>query len=321
MPSTTTPTGAPARPADGGAAPRTGSAPVPPAPPAPPRSGSGSRRHITLALVALALVLLGVGGVIWFLGGSAPEAVDITAATADLEDTTTSDTAAEDNTAEDTSAATAADTTASAGTSAATGTSAETDTATAATSTTGIAGTWAVDTSIGTFSIADTTGTFVGFRVAEELASIGATEAVGRTPAVSGSVTIEGTTLTAASIEADLTQIVSDESRREDSIQRALGTSANPTATFTLTQPVELGEAAATGEVVTVTATGTLTVNGVTQEVTVPLSAQLTGDVVTVTGSFDITFADYGVSAPSAPIVISVADTGTVELQLYLTQG
>ena len=48
--------------------------------------------------------------------------------------------------------------------------------------TTGIAGTWTVDTSIGEFSFEDSTGTFVGFRVQEELCGIGSTTAVGRTP-------------------------------------------------------------------------------------------------------------------------------------------
>ena len=73
--------------------------------------------------------------------------------------------------------------------------------------------------------------------MAEELVSIGSTTAVGRTPEVTGSITIEGTTLTAAEIVADLTQIVSNESRRESAIQRTLGTGANPNATFVLTTP------------------------------------------------------------------------------------
>ena len=67
----------------------------------------------------------------------------------------------------------------------------------------GIAGTWSVDPSVGSFS--DFSGSFVGYRVKETLASIGATEAVGRTPAVTGTVTVEGTTITAAQLKADLT--------------------------------------------------------------------------------------------------------------------
>ena len=61
----------------------------------------------------------------------------------------------------------------------------------------GIEGSWTVDTSVGEFSVTEnTTATFVGFRIEEELANIGSATAVGRTPGVSGSMVIEGTTLT-----------------------------------------------------------------------------------------------------------------------------
>ena len=53
----------------------------------------------------------------------------------------------------------------------------------------------------------------------------------------------------------------------------------------------------------------------------VPLEAVWTDDVVVLTGSFDIALSDFDVEAPSAPIVVSVSDTATVELQLFLTRG
>ena len=46
----------------------------------------------------------------------------------------------------------------------------------------GLDGTWTVDPSIGSFS--DFSGSFVGYRVDEELANVGAATAVGRTPDV-----------------------------------------------------------------------------------------------------------------------------------------
>src|SRR3990172_7635776 len=67
-----------------------------------------------------------------------------------------------------------------------------------ATAADGITGTWVVDPSVG--SISDFSSTFVGYRVREELASIGATEAVGRTPDVTGSLTIVGTAITAGGL-------------------------------------------------------------------------------------------------------------------------
>ncbi|MET0457685.1 MAG: YceI family protein, partial [Ilumatobacteraceae bacterium] len=182
-------------------------------------------------------------------------------------------------------------------------------------------GTWNVDTTIGEFNDEDSTGTFVGFRIDEELSGIGSTTAVGRTPDVSGSITIDGTTLTAATFEADMTTITTNDGRRDDKVQGALETGEFPTATFVLTEPVELGDAAATGAAVDVQATGDLTVHGVTTTVTLPLQAQLVDGVVVVVGSIDITFADYGVSVPSSPIVVSAEDTGILELQLFLRQA
>ena len=185
----------------------------------------------------------------------------------------------------------------------------------------GVDGTWAVDTSVGQFSFEDSTGTFVGFRVSEELSGIGSTTAVGRTPAVEGTMTINGTTLTATTIDADMTALTTNNSRRDRPAQDALGTSQFPTATFVLTSPIELGDAASTGAKTAVTAKGDLTVHGVTKSVEVPLEAQLTGDTIVVVGSLPVVFSDYGITAPTAPIVLSVDDHGTMELQLFFTRA
>ena len=107
----------------------------------------------------------------------------------------------------------------------------------------GIAGTWTVDPTVGSFD--DFSGSFVGYRVQEELASVGATEAVGRTPDVTGTLTVDGTSITAAEFTADLTTLQSDEGNRDRQLGRqGLETGTYPTATFTLTQPIELGSVA-----------------------------------------------------------------------------
>jgi polyisoprenoid-binding protein YceI len=183
----------------------------------------------------------------------------------------------------------------------------------------GIAGTWTVDPSVGSF--ADFSGSFVGYRVKETLASIGATEAVGRTPDVTGSVTIEGTSITAATFTADLTGLRSDDDRRDGQLRRqALETGQFPQASFVLTTPVDLGSVPAEGARVEVTATGDLTLHGVTTSVQIPLEARLAGGVVTVAGSLPIAFADYSITPPSSMIVLSVEDKGVLELQLQLTR-
>jgi polyisoprenoid-binding protein YceI len=184
----------------------------------------------------------------------------------------------------------------------------------------GVEGEWVVDTTSGGFDFESATGTFAGFRVAEELVGIGATEAVGRTGSVSGSMTIEGTTVTAATIEIDLASITTNDGRRDNRVRDALETDRFPTASFVLSEPIELGDAAEAGDPVSVTATGELTVREVTNTVEFPLEAQLVDGTVVVVGSLEVVFADYGVQVPSAPIVVSAADRGPIELQLLFTR-
>jgi polyisoprenoid-binding protein YceI len=263
-------------------------------------------------VVVVVAALAGIG--IWyFFKDDAPAAVDLDAATAALDEDTAPSAVDQAVTtepaAEPVTTAAAADPVTT-----------EPATTDAVATTTGIAGTWTVDTSIGEFSFEDSTGTFVGFRVEEELSGIGSTTAVGRTPEVSGTMTIDGTTVTAVSVEANMDAITTNDSRRDDNARRALDTDEFPTATFVLTQPIELGDAAASGEPVAVTAVGDLTIHGTTLPVEIPLDARLVDGVVVVVGSLDIVFADYGVSVPDAPIVVSAEDHGVIELQLFFTR-
>ena len=182
----------------------------------------------------------------------------------------------------------------------------------------GIDGVWNVDTTVGEFSYTDSTGTFVGFRVREELAGVGEIDAVGRTPEVTGSLTIADDTVTEVEIVADLAALTTDDSRRDGKVRGALGTDQFPTASFRLTQPIDLGPEALTGGRVVAEATGELTIRDVTRSVVLPLEAQLVDDVIVVVGSLRLEFADYGVKVPTAPIVLSADEFGDLELQLFL---
>jgi polyisoprenoid-binding protein YceI len=236
---------------------------------------------IVLAVAVVLVVAVG-GGIWWFLRDDAPAKVNIDTAAESV--TTTTDASGEVSTVTD------------------------------------VNGTWVIDTSQGTFDFESATGTFAGFRIQEELSSIGSSTAVGRTGDVSGTIQIQGNALTAATFEVNLKTITTNQTQRNSQVQRALETSEFPTATFTLTQPVPLGADPVAGQEVSVTAVGNLTLHGVTKQIEVPLKAKLVGDTAVVVGSFDMTFSDYGVSVPKAPIVLSVADNGEVEMQLLLTK-
>ncbi|MGB3411019.1 MAG: YceI family protein [Microthrixaceae bacterium] len=181
-------------------------------------------------------------------------------------------------------------------------------------------GTWKVDTSSGDFDFESATGTFVGFRIKEELARLGSATAVGRTGQVDGSMTIAENVLTSAEFTVDMGSITTNDVRRDNKVQSALDIREFPTASFKLTSPVDLGANAADGGTVEATAKGDLTIHGKTRAVEMPVKAKLVDGTVAVVGSTDIKFSDFDVEVPNSPVVLSVEDHGTLELQLLLTR-
>ena len=112
-----------------------------------------------------------------------------------------------------------------------------------------------------------TSGSQAGYRVQETLFGQSHT-AVGRTHAVTGSLTISATSVTTAQLSVDLTKVTSDESLHDEQFQgRIMDTAMYPTATFALTQPIDLGSVPAEGVEITEQATGTLSMHGVTRAV------------------------------------------------------
>ncbi len=187
-----------------------------------------------------------------------------------------------------------------------------------ATSGVNLDGVWSVNTTLGSFD--DYTSSWVGYRVGEQLSGIGTTEAVGRTPAVAGTLEIVGATVVAAAVDVDLTTLVSDRTQRDGRVQQALEARQFPTARFELAEPVSFDALPAAGEEVTATVAGAFSVHGATRPVEVALEATWVDDIVIVGGVFEIRFEDYGITPPSAAVVLSVEDTATVELLLNLTR-
>jgi len=179
----------------------------------------------------------------------------------------------------------------------------------------GLDGTWTIDPAIGSFS--DFSDSFVGYRVDETLASNKANTAVGRTWQVTGTLTLAGSSISAVDVTANLQKLTSDDGRRDGQLrQQAIETDLFPNAAFKLTTPIALGSAPVDGKAISAMATGDFTLHGVTKSVHIPVQAQLSGDVVTVTGSIDIVFADYQIQPPQSFMILSTADHGTMEFQL-----
>jgi polyisoprenoid-binding protein YceI len=174
----------------------------------------------------------------------------------------------------------------------------------------------------GTWVIAPGSESFVGYRVKEELATIGTFTAVGRTQNVTATLEFDGSAITDVQVTADLTTLQSDSAMRDGQLKRqALETNTYPTATFVLTQDFALDGVPADGETVQATAVGDLTLHGVTRSVSIPLEGQLTNGFLVVVGSLDISFADFGIKQPTSPAVLGVEDHGLLELQLIFQQG
>lgn len=178
------------------------------------------------------------------------------------------------------------------------------------------------DALAGTWTLADNGESFVGYRVKEELASIGAFTAVGRTSNLTATMQFDGSAITDVQVTADLTTLQSDNSMRDGQLKRqALETSTYPTATFVLTEPIALDSVPDDGETVTATAQGDLTLHGVTRPVSIDLEGQFIGGYAVVAGSLDIRFADFGIAQPTSMAVLSIEDRGVMELQLVFEQA
>lgn len=128
----------------------------------------------------------------------------------------------------------------------------------------------------GTWQVA--AGSVAGFRVPESALGF-SNDVVGRTTAVSGAIIISGDRVTSAALRIALIGIKVS-GKAQPQLGSSLSTRRFPAATFTLTRPVTLGAAFASGATVTTTAVGELTMNGTAHLVQVTLSGRRDGPLL-----------------------------------------
>lgn len=144
-----------------------------------------------------------------------------------------------------------------------------------------------------------TDGSVVGYRVKEILFGQDV-EAVGRTSAVTGVLTISGAQVNRAEFEVDMATITSDSDRRDGQFNgRIMDVATYPTATFALSSPIDLPDSALSGDVIETKATGDLTLRGLTKPVDLTVQAQVKGSNVQVVGNITIEFDEWGIPDPS----------------------
>jgi len=189
----------------------------------------------------------------------------------------------------------------------ATGTPGASATPNAAAASSSMAGTWNAGS-----------GSVVGYRVKEILFGQNHV-AVGRTSAVTGHITISGSTVTAGAFTVRMATIKSDESERDAQFRgRIMDTSAYPAGTLTLTRPIALAPLPALGDIKSYTAAADLTLRGHTRPVTFPLTAERTAQGIEVSGSIPILFANWDIPNPSFTGFVTTQNHGVLEFLLKL---
>ena len=170
----------------------------------------------------------------------------------------------------------------------------------------------------GAWTVAPGTGpekTVAGYRVKEEFIGVRKAETAGRTPEVTGSLTVSDGKVTEANFTVNTQTLTSDEARRDARIKsRGLQTDKFPSATFAISEPITLPKMTE-GRVFKVTAKGNLTLHGVTNPITIELTGKSSGKakMFTVQGSAPIVMADYGIEPPNIGGFVTVQDSGSLE--------
>jgi polyisoprenoid-binding protein YceI len=187
----------------------------------------------------------------------------------------------------------------------------------------GTTGADSADSPDGSWQVSDDGSSYVGYRVKEQLAFLDSpNEAVGRTTAVTGTMEVAGDTVEDVRIEADLTRLTSDETRRDNAIrQRGLESERYPTATLELAEPIKLAKAPVEGEEVRGQGKGRLTVHGVTREVDLDLRGRWSGSTIQVVGQLPVRMSDYQIEAPRFGPVVSIEDSAAVDFSLVFERA
>lgn len=163
-------------------------------------------------------------------------------------------------------------------------------------------------------------GSRAGYRVQEILFGQSHT-AVGRTGKVTGGIRISGSQVIDGGFSVDLSSISSDQRSRDVQFNGyIMETYRYRYATFNLAKPIYVGTIPPAGQTVRLSATGDLTMRGVTREVTFPVSAERVTGGIDVSSEIPVTFSRWRIPNPSF-VVARVGDTGTVEVLLHLVPG
>ena len=161
------------------------------------------------------------------------------------------------------------------------------------------------------------------YRVREQLAKHDLpSDAVGKTSDISGSITVnpDGTIDSANSkFTVNLTSLQTDSSMRDGYVSRnILQTSQYPDAVFVPKEVKGLPWPLPQSGVLSFQVSGDLTLHGVTKPVTWDVSGTITNGEAIGTAKTSFTFEDFNLNQPRVPVVLSVVDNITLEVNIAL---
>jgi polyisoprenoid-binding protein YceI len=165
------------------------------------------------------------------------------------------------------------------------------------------------------------------YRVREQLVNVSLpSDAIGKTNAISGSIVgkTDGTIDSAQSkFTVDMRTLQSDRSQRDNFLRGSvLQTNQYPYATFVPTAAPGLPLTVPPTGPVSFKLTGDLTIRNVTKSVTWDVNCDAPqGDQGTCHASTSFTFEDFNINQPRVPLVLSIVDHITLELDLVLQRA
>lgn len=157
------------------------------------------------------------------------------------------------------------------------------------------------------------------YRVQEELAQVGETEAIGKTQAIIGQIGFDadGMPVPCARFDIDLRTLQSDQAKRDNYLyNNTLEAETFPLATFVLRQVEGMDAPLADGQEATVTLVGDLTLKDVTKLVAWEATVTREGDALTGQAATEFEMPDFSLETPSVPVLLSIDETIRLEFDI-----
>jgi polyisoprenoid-binding protein YceI len=163
--------------------------------------------------------------------------------------------------------------------------------------------------------------TQAGYRVDEVLRGSPLT-VNGRTTQVTGDAVVAGSKLESATFIVDVASITSPESGRDNQFrgEEVLDTAKFPTAESRVAQPVDVSAVPETGDSITLDVPASMTIKGVTRDLTAKVDVLRAGDTIIAAGSVPVTWTDFNVKPPDFAGFVKVEPTGTIEFLVNLAK-